>query len=329
MKYTENLIAWKALIVTTHTGSVSQTAMMIDLDLPKTSRLLSGLEQELGIPLFDKTHRPITPTPQCAELVKTIEPHLDVFLKAQKLVQGDEGALTIRFSAPIELSQDFFSHQLIHYSSEHPDIQFSIFPEVTPEQLSSGEVDVAIFNERPIDSTGLIARPYNMSSTVAFASPGYLAYYGEPRTPADLKDHSGLLLQTININSASTLYRNGIAFSPLKWRTVFHTHDQLTLKRLLLEQQGITVDLYHGHVIKEIRTGQIVPILRGWRREPWNMFIVTRQETELKSTRMREFVRWFACYAETSMRAITAEADLAVSDAYDRREKERGSCAGG
>lgn len=62
MKPSQNLLSWQVFVATCRTRSISQAAVLLDIDLPKASRLLSALETELGEPLFDKSHRPIQPT---------------------------------------------------------------------------------------------------------------------------------------------------------------------------------------------------------------------------------------------------------------------------
>lgn len=74
MKPSQNLLSWQVFVATCRTRSISQAAVLLDIDLPKASRLLSALETELGEPLFDKSHRPIQPTPRAAELQRAVEP---------------------------------------------------------------------------------------------------------------------------------------------------------------------------------------------------------------------------------------------------------------
>lgn len=61
MKPSQNLLSWQVFVATCRTRSISQAAVLLDIDLPKASRLLSALETELGEPLFDKSHRPFSP----------------------------------------------------------------------------------------------------------------------------------------------------------------------------------------------------------------------------------------------------------------------------
>ena len=108
MKPSQNLLSWQVFVATCRTRSISQAAVLLDIDLPKASRLLSALETELGEPLFDKSHRPIQPTPRAAELQRAVEPLVAGFQAALEPKAEPHERFTIRFAAPIELAQEFF-----------------------------------------------------------------------------------------------------------------------------------------------------------------------------------------------------------------------------
>ena len=61
MKPSQNLLSWQVFVATCRTRSISQAAVLLDIDLPKASRLLSALETELGEPLFDRVIGPFSP----------------------------------------------------------------------------------------------------------------------------------------------------------------------------------------------------------------------------------------------------------------------------
>lgn len=307
------------LAVTARTQSLSRAAIVLDLDLPKVSRLLRDLEAELGFPLFDKSHRPISPTPRCAELVRSVEPlvagfrRLDVFAH-----DSDSGLQEIRFAAPIELSRLFFSPALMRYAGEHPEVRFTIVPEVHPDEVRTGAVDAAVINRLPLDSTGLIVRQYHCSSTPVFATPTYLEKFSEPRTPEDLARHTGLLLKTVEHDPTDVLFGADGSRSPISWKNTFISHDQMSLKELLLAHQGIAVNLYAGHVLEEPEAGTVVPILEGWEREPWTMCLVTRLEDERNRPGLHEFAGWFTISVDTRMRQDGKHAYLAAMLAFER-----------
>ena len=198
MKPSQNLLSWQVFVATCRTRSISQAAVLLDIDLPKASRLLSALETELGEPLFDKSHRPIQPTPRAAELQRAVEPLVAGFQAALEPKAEPHERFTIRFAAPIELAQEYFSDKLFQYSELFHDIEFAVLPEVGPDDIRRGDVDVAVLNRRPADPSGLIIRNYNNSTTVPLATPEYLRRHGTPLSPADLKMHEGLLLKAYN-----------------------------------------------------------------------------------------------------------------------------------
>ncbi len=301
----ENLTAWEALVVASKTGSVTRTALVLDMEITRVSRLLADLEGTLGFECFDKTRRPMRPTPQCLELVRRVEPLINGFRALRAENEQKDEAFRIRFSAPEELSRDFFADYLCTYSTEHPGTTFSILEEIRPEELHKADVDVAVINHLPIDDSGLMFRHLHTSSTVPLATPEYLEKYGTPETVEDLANHIGLLHHSINARDTTVLYRNGVASSPLRWRDTFLASDQVTLKRLLLNHRGIAVDLFLGHVVDEINEGKVVPVLRGWERAPWHMCVVTRTEDAERSPRLRAFAEWFAGYAGNALRVVT------------------------
>lgn len=178
-------------------------------------------------------------------------------------------------------------------------------------------------NRRPADPSELIIRNYNHSSTVPLATPEYLRRHGVPKSPEDLRQHTGLLHKAFSDDTVTQqLFQNGRGSEILRWRKTFVTHDQLTLKRLLLEHHGITVDLSIIHCGEELKRGEVVPILRGWQKAPWNMCLVNRREDELKNAKLRNFVLWITAAARDDMRAWGVENDRIIAEAYERFEAQ-------
>lgn len=208
--------------------------------------------------------------------------------------EGGANRIVIRIASPIEIAQEFYSEKLIAYSRTHPHINFEIVPESTVDELLEGNVDILVSNKRSQIESDLVIRPFMTTSTPVLCSPEYLRRYGVPKTPEDLKNHTGLLLKTHTHEPTNLLYYRGSEAVLLKWKTVFATHDQLTIKRLLLNHQGITPDLYFAHVIHELKSGELIPILKDWERKPWEMSLITRQDRDLESPDLRNFVVWWA-----------------------------------
>ena len=321
MKTIENISAWEALVVASKTGSITRTALVLDMEITRVSRLLADLEKEIGTELFDKRRRPMVPTPACIELVRKLEPLVKGFRSLRENAE-DIGPVRIRFSAPEELTRDFFADFLCGYAEEHPETVFTFVAEIRPDQMNTAEVDVAVLNHLPNDDSGLVIRHFNSSSTVLLATPEYLEKHGTPQSIEELSRHVGILHQSENARATSVLYRNGEASAPINWSNTFVCSDQGTLKRVLLNHRGIAVDLFLGHALQEIREGRIVPILREWEREPWHMVTITRAEDELRSPRLRAFVEWFVGYAGNAFRVTTRAGWRALNRVANEKRSE-------
>lgn len=129
MNNTQNIQAWEALILTVKTGNISQTALLMGLDISKVSRLIAGLEEELGYPLLIKTKRPFKPTKKCEAIVDVADPLIKGFKQLEEYSKGVAKRSIFRIASPIEIAQEFYSEKLIAYSRTHPQINFEIVPE--------------------------------------------------------------------------------------------------------------------------------------------------------------------------------------------------------
>ena len=158
MNNTQNIQAWEALILTVKTGNISQTALLMGLDISKVSRLIAGLEEELGYPLLIKTKRPFKPTKKCEAIVDVADPLIKGFKQLEEYSKGVAKRSIFRIASPIEIAQEFYSEKLIAYSRTHPQINFEIVPEAEVEKLLTDEVDIIVANKRPTDESNLVIR---------------------------------------------------------------------------------------------------------------------------------------------------------------------------
>lgn len=292
-----DLAAWRILLAAVRTGSIRETALQADLPAAKVSRIISELERELGFELLDRSTRPMKPTPSCRDLVEGMTPLLAGFDRMWEHFSKKEAMRHVSFAAPIDLCRLYFSALVAKWADAHPGITFDIRPE----------------------ATGLVLRRYNSSRTPLLATPEYIRTHGAPSSPEDLAQHTGLLLETVMHPPTQILKKNGAASPILRWKEVFTTHDQMTLRELVLSSLGITVDLYAGHVLPEIRRGRLVPIMPGWRREPWQMSVVTRWEDEARSKALSDFAAYVALEAEATWAPIREETNRVVEEAFRRR----------
>lgn len=319
MDISKNILAWRVFLSVVRTGSISQTSLELDLELSKASRLLLDLERDLGCALFDRTRRPILPTDAGAEIAAEVGPHVEAFVRLERRLRGEADPFVVRFTAPADLTCLFFGPMLRAYAKRSPGFEFVLYRELALEKFAAtDEADLAVLNCELCDDEGLVLRPYSRGSAVPVATPEYLRRCGTPECPEELAEHAGLLLSGVNQTPTECLWREGVPSAPLRWKSECREHEQLVLKRRMLDHEGVAVDIYLGHLVEELRTGAVVPLMRGWERRRWHMAVATRLEDEICEPRLRALADWLAIRARDQAEALDAAGRRETALAYWR-----------
>ena len=144
-------------IAVAKTGSFSQAAKSLQISQPSLSRHVQQLEQQLGVALLDRYHRPMTLTPAGHFFLAQVEPLL--------LQLAQVGQLTQRFAQPQRLNHltiGFVASVLYGLLPEiisklkqrHPTLDIKLVELNSEQQMSalkSGDIDVGFGRFRHAD----------------------------------------------------------------------------------------------------------------------------------------------------------------------------------
>ena len=132
-------------------GGFSKAAKSLHIAQPSLSVMVSGVEQEIGAQLFDRSVSPVRLTQvgekylECCENISLIE---EDFINYLNDIQGLEiGGISIGGSA-LYIS-NVVPHILTEFSRRHPSIKIQLYDLDTPSlirMLQSGDIDIAIDN---------------------------------------------------------------------------------------------------------------------------------------------------------------------------------------
>ena len=172
-------------------GSLSGAARRLGLTQPTVGRHIDALERALGLSLFTRSPRGLTPTPAAAAL----EPHVEAMAAAAtalaRAASGEAAAEhgAVRVTASEVIGCEVLPPMLAAFRAAHPGIA-SIELALTNrnEDLARRDADIAVRMVRPTQS-GLVARRIGASRIRFYAHRDYLVRFGEPRSLADLAGH--------------------------------------------------------------------------------------------------------------------------------------------
>lgn len=167
--------------------SFSKAADELHVTAGALSHLIRGLEETLGVPLFERRVRAVALT----AAGKLLYPGLQTgFAQIQDAVAGvtagDSRVLVI--STPPGLTSKWLAPRLYKFSSEHPDIETRISSSSAFANFGTDGVDLAIRNLQltvPPHATLAAEKLYTLS-LIAVCSPRLIARQGAPKRPADV-----------------------------------------------------------------------------------------------------------------------------------------------
>jgi DNA-binding transcriptional LysR family regulator len=292
MSVKENIVAWRAFLSVADSGSIKQAAIELDQDMSQISRLIAGLEDEFGFPLFNRKTRPLALTQKGDMLRKHARHYVAVFddliAKASDLA---DACVRYRLCFPVNVGRDALIDQLVDYKAIDPTIEFELVSECDHEDILSHRVDLALLPYQP-PAKGLLIWDIGEGFNVPVASPEYIEKYGYPEGPEDLARHTVILRTGRNYPSYDELYCEGKK-APFKPGKVGLTGDALSCRSAATAGLGIAMDVSFDLIKRELFNGDLIPVLGGWHRKPWRMSLVMSRENSDKP-RLMHFAEWFA-----------------------------------
>ena len=196
----------RAFLVTAEEGSLSAAARALGMAQPTLGRQVDGLEQELGIVLFERVGRGLTLTPSGLELLDHVRDMGEAAGRVSMTALGQSQALegTICISASETYAAVLLPPIIAKLRIMEPGIQVEIVVANHASDLRRREADIAIRNFRPTEPD-LIAKKIGDADAVLYATPDYIAKIGNPTKPYDLRhaefvnmDHGGMMLKGLN-----------------------------------------------------------------------------------------------------------------------------------
>lgn len=153
-----NILQMRIFLAVIDTGSFGSAGLAVGRSHSAISLQIKGLEDELGVALFDRTVRPPLPTPKARALADHARKVVTLFDASHDVVQGHlvEGRLIVG-AVPTALSS-FLPGALTELKALHPELSFDVrsgSSDSLAEQLMQGSLDVVICTKPPHPMPGL------------------------------------------------------------------------------------------------------------------------------------------------------------------------------
>jgi DNA-binding transcriptional LysR family regulator len=293
-------------------GSFASVARERNVDPSSVSRTIATLEARLGVRLFHRTTRQLSPTEAALAYFDQIEPLVEQLERAA-LVAADSGDTprgTLRITAAVTFAQVNLVPLLPEFAKRFPELSFELLLTDKFLDLVEERVDLAVRLGRLAESSLIAHRLCDMVYVIA-ASPEYLRRHGQPKTPADLAHHECLRYPVPGYASRWRFRTAGgmVTDVPIRGRVVIG--NGVALRQCAVAGMGVLM-LPRWNMAEELRSGSLVELFPDYQATAsefdlaaW-MLYPSRSYLPLK-------VRLFAAYLKEKFKhGAPAEAGLAV-----------------
>lgn len=175
-------------------GSFAAAARDRNLDPSSVSRAIAGLEKELGIRLFQRTTRQLSPTEAGMTYFERVESLVEELQQATAIATdvSSQPKGKLRVTASVSFGLKCIVPLLPELTRLHPDLTVDLLLSDAIVDLLAERIDLAIRLGLLPDST-LIAQQLMPTHYSVCASPEYLKRSQRLKTPIDLAQHNCLL----------------------------------------------------------------------------------------------------------------------------------------
>lgn len=277
-------------------GSLMGAARRLGAQQPTLSRHIAELEAQLGVPLFERTGRGVTPTAAAlaiADAARQMKVGADALTRS---LAGQRHATsgTVRIASSQVASTWLLPPVLTALREAEPGIEVELVASNQISNLLEREADIAVRMVRPQQGS-LISRKLADIAIIAAAHESYLARAGTPTKPEELLQH-----RLIGYDRDDTILRGfahmGMAIP--RQQFALRTDDQVAYGQLVASGAGIGfVALYtirHWPGVQHLLPNLQIPPLPCWlavHREVRSSTVVRRVYDFLAEAIPHELIR--------------------------------------
>jgi DNA-binding transcriptional LysR family regulator len=259
------LIELEAAVAVARRRSFRAAAVELGLSSTALSQAVAELEARLGVRLFNRTTRSVSPTPAGEQFVAQVAPALTSIRDAADAVNRHRSTPTgmLRLNTTLGAAQRILRPLVFEYLNRYPEMSVEIVTEgklidIVREGFDAG---FRLVEQAPGD---MIAVPLGRDERmIVVGSPAYLAGRAHPTTPGDLAGHDCIRMRL----SGGTVYR---------WEFERGGEELLVdvSGRLILDDAGLIREavlagyglayMSEWNFADDVREGRLVQLLADW-----------------------------------------------------------------
>lgn len=286
MSYFDNI---KTFVRVFELGSMSAAGRDLRISPAVTSARISQLEEHLGVRLFQRTTRSLSPTEQgtvfyegACQVLASVE---NAESEVMNLTENPKGSLFV--AAPLGVGRRLIAPYVPEFLALYPDISFRMRLTDRKVDLTTEGLDLAFFLGQPEDSNLRIRKIADVQRVLC-AAPEYIELHGMPETGQDLIDDNHECLNLRFPGAAEFQWRLETEEGTKRFRVGgrYESDDGDVLTDWALAGHGIAIrPLFQ--VAEALRTGALIEVAKKTPPSPIQMAcLYTHRKLQDPKTRL-------------------------------------------
>jgi DNA-binding transcriptional LysR family regulator len=263
--YRPGLTDLGAVVAIARRGSFRAAALDLGVSTSALSTAVGKLETSLGVRLFNRTTRSVSPTDAGRTFVEQVGPALQDIRGAMEAARSQQAqpSGTLRINAFATAARDILSPLVLEFLRRHPQVHVDLVTDGRLVDIVAEGFDLGV-RVAALVPADMIAAPLGRPQRYAVVvAPAYLERHGRPHAPPDLLGHRCIRVRLPN-------------GALLRWRFEKHgesvqidvtgpiTLDEASLARIaVLEDVGLGFFMEQD-VLADIEANRLVRVLEDW-----------------------------------------------------------------
>lgn len=180
-------------------GTLAAAARELGMAAPAATKRLAAIETALGLRLFQRTTRRVSPTAEGEAVCERATALLQGFeaLESELRERRAEPSGPIRLAATFGFGRHWVGPALATFQQRYPAVSVQLqLTEQLPDLAVEGfDGAIWLWHAPAQRASEWVSRQLARNQRVLVAAPSYLKQHGEPRTPQDLTQHPCLVVR--------------------------------------------------------------------------------------------------------------------------------------
>jgi DNA-binding transcriptional LysR family regulator len=260
-----NLRELEAVVAIARRGTFRAAAIDLGMSTTALSHTISRLEAALGVRLFNRTTRSVSPTDAGRIFMQQVAPSLQNLHAALDLVrsQRETPSGTIRINAAPFAARAIISPLVLEFLRRYPDMNVDIVTEGKMVDIVEAGFDLGVRVASLVPSDMIAVSLGRPQRHAVVGSPKYFEQHGKPTAPSDLLNHRCIRVRLPDGSLFRWRFEKGGEQVQIDVEGPI-TLDEASLTRTaVIEGAGLGY-IFEQDISADIEAGRVIRIFEDW-----------------------------------------------------------------